>query len=114
MGRSPSPRSSTSGAESSDDDSSVSASAGRPSARSSSLETTPDHIDASNKSFDSESASSQSQSDSKAEEEDEEGEEEEEDDDDEAEPGPDDLDEPWEYTFQVCFRVVLLLYKGDD
>lgn len=107
LGRPPSPSPSPLGSDSSDEDSSVSLFARKPSVRDSSRETTPDHSNAStSKSSDSESSSSLSQRSSKVAEE---GEDTQEDGDDEAEPGPDDLDEPWEYTFQVCFRVPLLL-----
>lgn len=103
LGCPPSPSPPPSGSESSDGDSSVSASARKPSARASSLETTPDPSDASMdcKSSDFGSTTGKFQRDCKAEEEEEEGK----DADDEAEPGPDDLDEPWGYTFQVCVKV---------
>lgn len=82
------------------------------------LETAPDRSDASmnGKSSDSETTSGKSQSGSKAEEDTDMEEEEEEDDedDDKTEPGPNDLDEPWEYTFQVCVWIEsLLLEKGE-
>lgn len=103
LGCPPSPSPPPSGSESSDGDFSVSASARKSSARASSLETTPDPSDVSTdcKSSDCGSTTSQFQRDFKAEEEEEEGD----DIDDEAEPGPDDLDEPWGYTFQVCVEV---------